>query len=426
MKKMRIALASMLVAAGITATAGAANFTNCADRLKDVGLFQGTNQGYQLDKAPTRAEASAMLVRLLGKEAEAEKLTYTAPFTDLVGWEKPYVQYLYDNGLANGMSATAYNPTGKCDFTYAKALDFGEQVGLVDDINCSTKNFLRDNVVAMSLTALDTDVKGSDSILLDKLVADGAVDKTKAASLGAFFADADAFNTAAENTSAESKMAMDMNIKASVKLGTTKLLDMSMPMTIKTDMNLKELDKSVMAFGGKLNMTIDPSLANGGDTSMSQDINYYFTNGTYYMDMGAQGKYKMAMSFDDVLNGMEISAMNSSVPVSAIESITKGSGSMTVKYNMNSVFSSDLFDELLGGMLDGVSIKTRDMNVTAKAVNGMLTDTAISGTVDITAEGETISATLNAVAKVTATGDAVKITLPTDLDSYVDLPTEIN
>ena len=430
MKKMRIALASMLVAAGITATAGAANFTNCADRLKDVGLFQGTNQGYQLDKAPTRAEASAMLVRLLGKEAEAEKLTYTAPFTDLKGWEKPYVQYLYDNGLANGMSETAYNPTGKCsaqmyttfllralgysdakgDFTYAKALDFGEQVGLVDDVNCSTKNFLRDNVVAMSLTALDTDVKGSDSILLDKLVADGAVDKTKAASLGAFFADADTFNTAAKNTSAESKMAMDMN----------------MPMTIKADMNLKELDKSVMAFGGKLNMTIDPSLANGGDTSISQDINYYFTNGTYYMDMGAQGKYKMAMSFDDVLNGMEISAMNSSVPVSAIESITKGSGGMTVKYNMNSVFSSDLFDELLGGMLDGVSIKTRDMNVTAKAVNGMLTDTAISGTVDITAEGETISATLNAAAKVTATGDAVKITLPTDLSSYVDLPTEIN
>ena len=29
-------------------------------------------------------------------------------------------------------------------------------------------------------------------------------------------------------------------------------------------------------------------------------------------------------------------------------------------------------------------------------------------------------------AEVTATGDAVKITLPTDLDSYVDLPTEIN
>ena len=178
--------------------------------------------------------------------------------------------------------------------------------------------------------------------------------------------------------------------------------------------------------GGSLMALIGVGLVVFNGSFISQDINYYFTNGTYYMDMGAQGKYKMAMSFDDVLNGMEISAMNSSVPVSAIESITKGSGGMTVKYNMNSVFSSDLFDELLGGMLDGVSIKTRDMNVTAKAVNGMLTDTAISGTVDITAEGETISATLNAAAKVTATGDAVKITLPTDLSSYVDLPTEIN
>ena len=181
-KWLRAVCVGAAAAAMLTASAFAANYTNCADSLHEMGLFQGTQNGYDLDRTPTRAEAAVMLVRLLGKEAEAKTLTYTAPFTDLKGWEKPYVQYLYDNGLANGMSATAYNPTGKCsaqmyttfllralgysdakgDFTYAKALDFGEQVGLVDDINCSTKNFLRDNVVAMSLTALDTDVKGSD------------------------------------------------------------------------------------------------------------------------------------------------------------------------------------------------------------------------------------------------------------------------
>ena len=163
MKKMRIALASMLVAAGITATAGAANFTNCADRLKDVGLFQGTNQGYQLDKAPTRAEASAMLVRLLGKESEAEKLTYTAPFTDLKGWEKPYVQYLYSNGLANGTSRTTFNPTGKCtaqmyamfllralgysdtaDFSYANAIETAREQGIYDTGIINVQNFLRE------------------------------------------------------------------------------------------------------------------------------------------------------------------------------------------------------------------------------------------------------------------------------------------
>ena len=56
----------------------------------------------------------------------------------------------------------------------------------------------------------------------------------------------------------------------------------------------------------------------------------------------------------------------------------------------------------------------------------MLTDTAISGTVDITAKARPSAQPLNAAAKVTATGDAVKITLPTDLSTYVDLPTEIN
>ena len=219
---------------------------------------------------------------------------------------------------------------------------------------------------------------------------------------------------------------MDMDISANVKLGTTNLLDLSMPMTVKADINLQNIDKSVMSFGGKLNMTVDPSLADGGDTSISQDINYYFTNGTYYMDMGEQGKYKMAMSFDDVLSGTDLTSMNTNVPVSAIESFTEDKSGLTIKYNMDSVFSSDLFDELLGSMLDGVSIKVHDMKVTAKAVDNLITDTTISGTVDITAEGETISATLNATAKVTATGDAVKITLPTDLASYQDLPLETN
>jgi len=199
MKKMRIALASMLVAAGITATAGAANFTNCADRLKDVGLFQGTNQGYQLDKAPTRAEASAMLVRLLGKEAEAEKLTYTAPFTDLKGWEKPYVQYLYSNGLANGTNRTTFNPTGKCtaqmyavfllralgysdtaDFSYANAIETAREQGIYDTGIINVQNFLRDDAAAASYTALSVSPKNSKGTLLDQLVGENAITEADA------------------------------------------------------------------------------------------------------------------------------------------------------------------------------------------------------------------------------------------------------
>ena len=114
------------------------------------------------------------------------------------------------------------------------------------------------------------------------------------------------------------------------------------------------------------------------------------------------------------------------MPVSIIDSISKSGSTMTVKYNMDSIFGSDFISDLMGGMLDGVSIKTRDMNVTATVTGGKITNTAISGAVDITVDGETITATMKANAKVTATGDAVKITLPTDLDSYVDLPLETN
>ena len=442
MKKMKIALASMLVAAGITATAGAANFTNCADRLKDVGLFQGTNQGYQLDRAPTRAEASAMLVRLLGKEEEAKSLTYTAPFTDLVGWEKPYVQYLYDNGLANGTSATTYNPSGKCsaqmyttfllralnysdkhgDFSYAEALDFGEARGLVDAYNCNTKNFLRDNVAAMSLTALGTEYNdGSHRLLLDKLIGDGAVDKRKAASLTDFFVDAEAFNVAAENSAADTKTAMDLNMSMHVAESGKTMYSLTMPMSIKTDMNLTDLDKSKMEMTGKMSLKLDPSLAEGGQTDIQQDIKYYYTNGVYYMDMGAAGKTKMAMSFDDVLNGMDMASLNSDIPASLINKITKNGNTMTVTYNMDGMFGSELFDELFASLTDGVKISVKDLNVTATVTGGKITSSALTGDINITALGTTMTASVSATAKVTATGDSVKVTLPTDLSAYTDI-----
>ena len=444
MKKMKIALASMLVAAGITATAGAANYTGCADRLKEVGLFQGTTQGYQLDKAPTRAEASAMLVRLLGKEAEAQKLTYTAPFTDLVGWEKPYVQYLYDNGLANGTSATTYNPTGTCsaqmyttfllralgysdskgDFTYNGALDFGKKVDLVNDFNCNTKNFLRDDVVAMSLTALDTEVNdGTYRLLLEKLMDDGAVDEKKADSLYTFFMQEAAFDTAAAATAADTKTETAVNMDMDLASAGKTMYKVSMPMTVKTDMNLDNLDKSKMEMTGKMTMTMDPSVAEDGQTKIEQDIKYYYTDGVYYMDMGEAGKLKMDMSFEDIGNSMDVSSLNSNVPVCLIDSITEGNGGLTVTYNLQGMFGSDLFKEMTSGIGDSVSIDVSGLKVSATTKNGKITDSKISGKMDIKVMGETMTATINASSTVKATGNSVKVNLPSDLSSYEDIGT---
>ena len=193
-KWLRAVCVGAAAAAMLTASAFAANYTNCADSLHEMGLFQGTQNGYDLDRTPTRAEASVMLVRLLGKEAEAKALTYTAPFTDLKGWEKPYVQYLYSNGLANGTNRTTFHPTGKCtaqmyatfllralgysdtaDFSYANAIETAREQGIYDTGIINVQNFLRDDAAAASYTVLSVSPKNSEGTLLDQLVSENAI-----------------------------------------------------------------------------------------------------------------------------------------------------------------------------------------------------------------------------------------------------------
>mgnify|MGYP000395449466 FL=1 len=200
-KWLRAVCVGAAAAAMLTASAFAANYTNCADSLHEMGLFQGTQNGYDLDRTPTRAEAAAMLVRLLGKEAEAKALTYTAPFTDLKGWEKPYVQYLYSNGLANGTNRTTFNPTGKCtaqmyavfllralgysdtaDFSYANAIETAREQGIYDTGIINVQNFLRDDAAAASYTVLSVSPKNSEGTLLDQFVSENAITEADAKS----------------------------------------------------------------------------------------------------------------------------------------------------------------------------------------------------------------------------------------------------
>lgn len=198
-KWLRAVCVGAAAAAMLTASAFAANYTNCADSLHEMGLFQGTQNGYDLDRTPTRAEAAVILVRLLGKEAEAKTLTYTAPFTDLKGWEKPYVQYLYSNGLANGTNRTTFNPTGKCtaqmyavfllralgysdtaDFSYANAIETAREQGIYDTGIINVQNFLRDDAAAASYTVLSVSPKNSEGTLLDQLVSENAITEADA------------------------------------------------------------------------------------------------------------------------------------------------------------------------------------------------------------------------------------------------------
>ena len=89
----------------LTCAAGAANVGTIdngypgdteaqAQMLCDLGLFRGTENGFELEKPMTRAEAAAMLTRLLGAEQEALTTEREHPFTDVPQWADPYVGWL--------------------------------------------------------------------------------------------------------------------------------------------------------------------------------------------------------------------------------------------------------------------------------------------------------------------------------------------
>ncbi len=177
---------------------------SCAQALSKLGVFVGTGSGFELSRAPTRVEGVVMLIRLLGAEKDALSMTRdTLPFTDVPDWAKGYVAYAYKNKLTNGVSDTVFGTQNIMDakmystfllrslgyrdaagdFSYSKSIEFAYSLGLLeegtyDELQNST--FLRAHIARLSCDTLRFPIKGSETILIDKLTADGKISQTTA------------------------------------------------------------------------------------------------------------------------------------------------------------------------------------------------------------------------------------------------------
>lgn len=185
--------------------ADSTSYVKNADTLKSLGLFSGTNNGYELDRTPTRVEAAAMLVKLLGKETEAKNKNYPHPYTDVPSWADPMIGYMHQmkmtNGIGNGLFGSkqmmlskdftvfvlkALGYTGT-DFNYADTMSFAQKSGLLDNQTMTTLNanvFKRGEMVMLAYKALSTNVKSNTYTLLDQFVNSGVVTKEAAAVTG--------------------------------------------------------------------------------------------------------------------------------------------------------------------------------------------------------------------------------------------------
>lgn len=163
-----------------------------AEALSELGLFKGTDKGFELNRAPTRMEAVIMLIRMMGAEWDALYGEYKHPFTDAPGWEDAgkYLGYAYEKGLTKGVSAKSFDPQGVADaqvyLTFMlRALGYqdsasgtvwsrwktlSQSAGLLP-AGVSTAKFQRGDAALVSYAALDAKMQGKTGTLADSLMA---------------------------------------------------------------------------------------------------------------------------------------------------------------------------------------------------------------------------------------------------------------
>jgi len=451
MKKPIVTIAAAIITVcALLFTATAANFTHVADSLNELGLFDGTGDGYALDRAPNRAEALVMMLRLMGLRDEAENSSYEHPFEDVRGhWSEPYVAFAYQHGYTTGVTPTTFNPTGLSsaqmyvtfvlralgygdDFNFENAIEFGTEIGVIDAVLASG-TFLRDQMVAVSYLALATAPKDSEfDTLLEKLLDAGAVDADAAANILQKFALIEEFN----NLEADLDFsAIEMNMKLEMVMSVL----FGMPgMTMSMDMGIS-IDANVTMIVGEDDITA----AIAGEISlMGEEITaeIYIVDGYIYINAEGE-KIKMpldAMGIDmaaliDIINMMDVMDMAeleqfAHIPIYAYRSISKvEAGGLTV-------WTVEIVDGMLDAMMDQVldimdevpgmetadDISIRDFLVVMHIdADGTLRRMIMEMSMSMADEVGNMTMEIKIDIEVIALGDDVVVNLPDDLDEYI-------
>lgn len=166
--------------------------TKYADALNSLGLFLGTDRGYELDEPLTREQAITLIVRFMGEEEFALKENYVHPFDDVSEWASPYVGFAYAKGITKGISITELGASdhvsenqfmtfllrligyvdGK-DFNWETPYALGKAVNIVPDIIPQSTPFLRGDAVVFCWRLLNIECADNSGTLGAQLMKDG-------------------------------------------------------------------------------------------------------------------------------------------------------------------------------------------------------------------------------------------------------------
>ena len=181
MKKVLVCILCLALCISSVPGAFAANdeAVQAARQLYDLGLFRGVGTNgdgspdFDLDRAPNRAEAMTMMVRLFMDEDTALRENYDCPFNDVAQWARPYVGYAYEYRVTNGQSTNTFGGASAVsateyltfilralgyesgvDFQWDRAWELSDKLGITDGRYREGGDFTRGDVAIVSLNAL--------------------------------------------------------------------------------------------------------------------------------------------------------------------------------------------------------------------------------------------------------------------------------
>lgn len=172
-----------------------------AEDLSEIGVFVGSDIGFELEREATRIEGLIMFIRLIGKEEEVLSKNWEHPFSDVPEWADRHIGWAYQNGYTYGISENEFG-TGIIqarsfvtlvlralgyddivgDFSWENSLMDANDVGLINSKFLNDLNqdaFLRKHMARISIDALNCKIKNSNFLLIDQLVDAGVFQKSE-------------------------------------------------------------------------------------------------------------------------------------------------------------------------------------------------------------------------------------------------------
>lgn len=429
---------TLLLSAALGVTASAASFDTAAQELSAIGMFQGTNNGFELDRSPTRAEAAIMLVRLYGAEAEAGSAYASGdlrhPFTDVPDYAAPHVAWLYSRGIANGTSPTTFSAAEPCtaqnymtflmrclgyqdgkDFQYATVADFAQSKGLLDTSSLSG-SFLRDDLVSLTYQALSCDLKDGSTYLLDSLVQTQAVDSAAAQPITGKIENYRALLTSCK------AMDQGMDVSLSAKA--------NMVMTVQgtaAGEPVEERQELPMDFTGRIQMILGqtPQMAmtmQGTSAGETMDSSTWLKDGWLYtQSAGESYKVNVADEMEQVLGSYQGILATSGEQLSTLpflESITVSQSGQDTVYTLrlNDAFAGfmDGIVDLVMGAAQGDLLEGFDMDI-------QLDDCSYVYTLDASGQLKKVSASIKLKMDCGMNLEDVALRIGADMDMTMDM-----